>query len=188
MGYFGKELTCFPTFGEINRLVKKKDTRGLVRAIGRMEGRQSTGRGVEKLATMKLRELITAHDRWAVEPLIKAARDESCGRHYNILMALSRIKDDRVFAVLVEMSHNADLRIKKSAIQALGELQDERAVEPLVSLCDDSVRERVVEALTRIGSDRALEALRILLQEERVAPDTERKRTENKAYMGRGKQ
>jgi HEAT repeat protein len=164
MGYFGD---TFPTKDEVRRLVLTKDTKGLVRALGFMEGRQAAGRVLEKLITSQVRELITGEDSWAVDPLIKAAKDESCQRHYNIFMALAKIKDDRVFELLVGMLGSPDLRIRKAAIQALGELQDERAVEPLVSMCDDSVREQVVEALTRIGSERALAAAKRLVGEEK---------------------
>jgi HEAT repeat protein len=168
MGYFGN---TFPTKDDVRRLIVKKDTKGLVRAIGLMAGQQSTGRSLEELVTRKVRELITEHDHWAVDPLIKAARDESCQRHYNIFMALAKVKDARVFDLLVGMLGNPDLRIRRSAIQALGELQDERAVEPLVSTCEDCVRERVAEALVRIGSGKALEALKRLAGEEEARPE-----------------
>jgi HEAT repeat protein len=52
--------------------------------------------------------------------------------------------------------------LREEAARALGEIEDERAVTPLVEVVDDpeqSVRMAVIEALGHIGGEEAREAL-----------------------------
>jgi len=55
---------------------------------------------------------------------------------------------------LLEALKSPDTTVKKYAIEDLGELKDEKAVEPLISLLNDeevAVQEAAAESLIKIG-------------------------------------
>jgi hypothetical protein len=96
-------------------------------------------------------------DKRAVEPLIVALEDYSCTSAIEPLIA---VFGERVF-------RGRDSCVRIAAAWALGEIGDERAVEPLISALGDKisdVREAAASALGKIG-DKAIPALVFHLQD-----------------------
>ena len=65
-------------------------------------------------------------------------------------------------ALLKALDYRKDEDTRYKAVQALGELQEERSVEPLLSLLENDEfqnREPIIEALGRIGDERAIPQL-----------------------------
>lgn len=66
---------------------------------------------------------------------------------------------------LISALSSEDNSIQKEAIELLGDIGDNRAVEPIIQLLgDESVRRIAVEALGKIGDKRAVEDLIELLE------------------------
>jgi HEAT repeat protein len=92
---------------------------------------------------------------------------------------------DRLMPVL----GSEDPQLRLEAARALGEIEDERAVTPLVELVDDPVTEvrlAVVEALGHIGGENAREALLYLAEatEDEVRTAAEKALEEIEAAEG----
>ena len=65
-----------------------------------------------------------------------------------------------------------DIDVRRDAAEALGEIEDERAVEPLIqNLKDKNIRSEVIYALGKIGDERAVDPLIQALGNRRVRED-----------------
>ena len=75
-------------------------------------------------------------DRRAVEPLweVLERTTEDLGIRYELLLALSKFSDVRIFDILVDILDGSDLRKASFAPVPLGNLGDARAVAPLMKL------------------------------------------------------
>jgi HEAT repeat protein len=103
-------------------------------------------------------------DSRAIEPLIDAIEEglvkgKACA-------ALARLKATQAAPAIIPLLEDENERVRSDAADALGELGDLRAVEPLICALqnegwehDWSTNRRVVQALGKLGDPRAREAL-----------------------------
>jgi len=104
----------------------------------------------------------------AVEPLIKALKDENEGVRYGAAEALVKIGKIAV-EPLINALKDESLLVREGAAIALGKIGDSRAVEPLINALKDEngyVREKAAQALGKIGDSRAVEPLINALKDE----------------------
>lgn len=90
-----------------------------------------------------------------VPPLIAEAQSRpgtAQGTREDAMKALARIRDTRVAPAIIEIAQkDTDYFVKEWAIEALGDLGDQRALLPLVEvLRDDRLKELAAKALTKI--------------------------------------
>jgi HEAT repeat protein len=111
-------------------------------------------------------------DERAVEPLLQLLRDEKGSDRSGWLKRAAEasrgIEDEWMLRLYREDLPNITVRF--AAAGALGQIGDERAVEPLLQLLRDerqSVRSAAVSALEKIGDERAVEPLLQLLRDEK---------------------
>ncbi|MCL5037958.1 MAG: HEAT repeat domain-containing protein [Chloroflexi bacterium] len=86
----------------------------------------------------------------------------------SIFSALSEMGD---LNGLLKLLEDEDKNVRSSAVDALGKIGSEKAVEPLIRLLEDEneyVRRSAVDALGKIGSEKAVEPLIRLLKDESV--------------------
>jgi HEAT repeat protein len=105
--------------------------------------------GDEFVRTAAAEALGELGDVRAVEPLVAALKDEEVNVRKAAVRALGRIWE---LTDIVELG-NRDSKVKMAAAEALGELGDVRAVEPLITALKDekvNVRKAAVRALGRI--------------------------------------
>ncbi len=99
-------------------------------------------------------------DPIAVEPLIAKLKRDSNGA---VVKTLGKIGGTRLVNLLIALIKNDDDSIyiqRVRSIDALGEIGDSRAVEPLIAAHKDSMlRRQAAEALGKIGDPRAVEPL-----------------------------
>ena len=101
---------------------------------------------------------------------IELLRDPDADVRSGALSIASVFQDPRIVPATIELLKDSDWWIRISAADTLGGLKDPRAVEPLVAaLGDADVKWSAVEALGRIGDQRALPALGKVLADP--APD-----------------
>lgn len=108
-------------------------------------------------------------DRRAVEPLALARRDKSTER--SAALALARLRDQRVAAVMLPWLGRATPEDRQLAARCLGLLGDPQAVEPLIAAArntDDNPEQRearraAIDALAKLGDRRAVKPLTALL-------------------------
>ena len=94
----------------------------------------------------------------AVEPLIRALKDEHWLVRGGATGALSRIGDIGVVEPLIQLLKDGDWTDRQGAASALGKIGDARAVEPLTQALKDenaSVREAAKEALQKIKTKKS---------------------------------
>ncbi len=164
----------------VQKMMKKKDVNGLIRAIGDAE------RHVRLAAIEALGDI---GDTRAVEPLIAALKDSSWGVRQYAATALGAIGDTRAVKPLTAAFKDNKKIVRKAAAEALAKIGlsvepeaqawylvaleewsrviplGESAIEPLVT----ALREGEVcaaNALGEIGSVRALEPLSAALKED----------------------
>ncbi|GMV43454.1 MAG: hypothetical protein AMXMBFR64_51700 [Myxococcales bacterium] len=115
-----------------------------------------------------MRERIHRTVKEAGEPLIDVVvelmlhKDQEIRR--SALLFSTHFTSPRMVEPVIRMLSDGDWWIRVVAIDLLGRLGDERAVDPLIAaLDDDEIRWSAVEALSRIGSPRALKPIARLL-------------------------
>lgn len=104
----------------------------------------------------------------AVEPLIKALKDEKRRFRRNFARALGEIGDARAFEPMIELLKGKDKGMRCEAAEALGKMGDARAVNPLIHTLKDkkgSVRYSASTALANIGKP-SVEPLKQALNDE----------------------
>lgn len=103
-------------------------------------------------------------DKRAVEPLIQCLEDPHSTVRYRAALALGALKaESSVLALLQLLTNGGSPDDYFAAVRTLGELRDERAVEPLLSLyekvTDDEDRPIILSALSKIGGPKATELI-----------------------------
>lgn len=84
------------------------------------------------------------------------------GDQTDILIALSRLKDERLFDILVPLLNHQNIHVRRAAIRAFGILGDHRAVDlltPLIDFPNVDIRISVIGALGNLKDQRPLEML-----------------------------
>jgi HEAT repeat protein len=102
----------------------------------------------------------------AVEPLIKALREQPEDKSFEITSSLIRVGAHAVGPLIRELD-NGDAKFRRQALYLLGELRDSRAVEfviPMLQEKDFSVAKAAAEALGRLGDAQAAEPLLVFFE------------------------
>lgn len=110
-----------------------------------------------------------AKDARAVEPLIVALGDKSCG--HTAANALAKIGKPAVETLIVALK-NENPFVRRNAAEALGEIKDASAVKPLIDALKDNdliVRRNAAKALGKIKDSSAEESLTSALKDESPA-------------------
>ncbi len=110
-----------------------------------------------------------AKDARAVEPLIAALGDKSCG--HTAANALAKIGKPAVETLIVALK-NENPFVRRNAAEALGEIKDASAVKPLINALKDNdliVRRNAAKALGKIKDSSAEESLTSALKDESPA-------------------
>jgi twitching motility protein PilT len=95
-----------------------------------------------------------------VDPVVELLHDPDPDIRSGAIAVAGAFEDVRIVPSTIELLRDEDWWIRISAADMLGRLKDPRAVEPLVAaLGDAEMKWAVVEALGRIGDQRALPAL-----------------------------
>ena len=96
----------------------------------------------------------------AAAALRTALGDEEGDVRERAAWALGRIRDDAALDGLLELLRDPVREVRERAAWALGTLRNPVAVDGLVAALDDAdALHEVIEALARIGGERAMEAL-----------------------------
>jgi serine/threonine-protein kinase len=101
-----------------------------------------------------------------VQDLLGAIKDDDWWVRSRAGDALAEIGGPRVVDSVVKLITHKDEEIRRTAIEILNSTKDERAVDGLIQATDDTdwwVRERAVDALSKIGSPKALPKLESML-------------------------
>jgi HEAT repeat protein len=102
-------------------------------------------------------------DSAAVGPLIRALDDDDPNVRHGAAEALGKINDHAALEPLIELLNDGFWH-RYAAIFALGEMRDGNAVPHLLGLLDDAMLiEPVIEALGKIGDERALSPLMAIM-------------------------
>ncbi len=118
---------------------------------------EDTNQYIRRSAAESLRIL---GDPSAIEPLVEALNDEYSGIYAAI--SLAHFGDDRGWQYLFDKLKTADRWPRMDIISAFGEIQDPRAIEPLLdslTASDGYLADRVFQALINIGSNDAINAI-----------------------------
>ncbi len=115
-----------------------------------------------------------AKDRSLVESFLRgffehAGMGESFEEAMRHPSTRAKIKFEGAFEDVVNALHSNDDEIREEAVRALGELNDPRAVDPLIDILDDEnryIRREAAKSLGRIGDHRAIPALINALKDE----------------------
>jgi HEAT repeat protein len=140
-------------------------------------GRHGDGRGLDQLVALARDSTVDVRRRATralgqlkqgdvIKVLIEKARDTDEGVRWEAVMALGhehRHQDsaDVVTALIVSLGDQSPW-VRERAAQAVGRFQDERAIQPLMTLLKDSdpeVRDQAVTALGRFGAPQATDSL-----------------------------
>jgi len=110
-------------------------------------------------------------DRRALEPLMKAF--ESKELRGRAAMALRYFKEPRVIKLLIGALHDQDAYIRSVSAEALGEIGDKQAVDPIIELLNDKINRgksqvSAAVALGNLGGKKATPALLKSLRSENV--------------------
>ncbi len=97
----------------------------------------------------------------AVQFLLDALDDDDPDIRMFAVCMLGRIRDDTTVGALCERLSDGNLKVVRSAVEALGEIGSSKAIPALVATYEKiaDVRLQVVEALGKIGDPAAVEAL-----------------------------
>lgn len=127
-----------------------------------------TDREVRREAARALGEI---GDHRAVGPLIEKCRDVSADIVHDAIDALGRIRSGESQAFLLKLLDDERYWVRKAAALGLGNIGGRDSVTALQQLLDrehdQSVFLAAVEALSKIGGNRALHQLRVLLRKAR---------------------
>ena len=103
-----------------------------------------------------------------VEPLVEALNDENSQVCITATDALIEIGDVATDALIASLSHEK-VNVRCDATRALGELNNKKAVEPVIEMLKDewvNVRIYAVTSLGKLGDQRAVPALIEVMQKE----------------------
>lgn len=78
--------------------------------------------------------------------------------------ALATIRATRAVPALLAALGHGDPDVRQAVVEALGEIGDQRAVEPLIKLLRENPCRAAAESLAKLGGPRALQALREVLE------------------------
>ncbi|RPJ53886.1 MAG: HEAT repeat domain-containing protein [Methanobacteriota archaeon] len=160
--------------GPLLKLLRDSDDGMRVIAIvslGRLGDQKATGpliamlrdknRSIREAAAESLQRIGTP----AVESLCQALNDENVHVRANAIVVLGKIGDRRATESLCR-TLAADRELARYAAEALGDLRDTAALEPLIQAlkqCEGAARAKAAEALGKMGSRRAVESLILAL-------------------------
>jgi HEAT repeat protein len=150
MGLFG--LTKI-TPSMIDKMLEKRDVKGLIKALGYKKDNNVVERAAEALG--KIGEP-------AVDALVAALKDNNTSVRRDAASALGKMKDARAVEPLITALADSDPNVRRDVAEALGMIGDARAVEPLIAAfedSDDQVRNYATEALVKFGDARTIEPL-----------------------------
>lgn len=109
-------------------------------------------------------------DERAVKPLVNALNDESLAVREKTAKALGKLeKREAGDALILALSSNTDLSIVSAVIEALGQIGDTMAVDPLIVFMahkEPIIRENTAAALGKLRDSRAVESLIVALNDE----------------------
>jgi len=144
-------------------------------ALGEIKNAKSTGALLRALrdpewcvrdqAAWALREI---HDPKIIAPLAAALKEKDADLAH-IAWVMRHVAGKHAVEELAALMKSADAQARTRIIRVLGELEDRAAVGPLIEVLEDGdpvVRRTAVEALLRIGDDRAEKPLTALLARE----------------------
>lgn len=105
-------------------------------------------------------------DERAIKPLVNTLRDDDIDVRWKAVIALGKIGTPAV-EDLLKAYESEDWQLRSQIAEVLGNIKDERAVEPLIDSLYNSkyknqnkyVRGRIIEALGKIGDERAVDSL-----------------------------
>jgi hypothetical protein len=135
-------------------------------------------KGVDwRLQIKAIREISESHDPRGIEILLRLLNDPFLNYDcpaliFNAAMALGRYKgDSRVVETLLNLASDIKnpISVREAAIQSLGEIQDRRALNPLIDLLRDAsfaIRSSSIKAIGKIGDPSAIPYLEVLLERE----------------------
>ncbi len=115
-----------------------------------------------------------AKDRSLVETFLKgffehAGMGETFDASIRKESERAKVKFEGAFEEVVMALRTGDDEVREEAVRALGELNDRRAVEPLISILNDEnryIRREAAKSLGRIGDERAIPPLISALKDE----------------------
>lgn len=114
-----------------------------------------------------------AEPRQALEPLIRATRDDAAGVRANAVWALGRIGDTRAVGAASTALADRSPMVRQAAAGTLGHLEAKGAVPGLSrALRDDreaTVRRTAAWAIAQIGGEEAIQDLTVALQKDQDA-------------------
>lgn len=147
----------------IEKMEAKKDILGLIMFLQLRKDSH-----VQCLAATSLGRI---GDETAVEPLIKALKDDDFVEKDCAALALGRLGDKRAVLPLIQIFNNEKEGgyIRECAAWAIGKIGDEKSVEPLIKALNDEsfhLRADAAEALGMIGGLRAIKPLIKVLKNE----------------------
>jgi HEAT repeat protein len=132
-----------PSQQAISKTSKSESVESLIAALTHEDGevRNSAAKALGRIG-----------DTRAVEPLSAALKDKYYSVRTSAAEALGKIGDTRAIEPLIAALKDDVEWVRRSAAEALGMIGDMRAFKPLLaSLKDNLVREKVEEALVKIG-------------------------------------
>jgi HEAT repeat protein len=130
---------------EVMELEEKKDIQGLVKVVERSKNKNVVKHAIIALGEMK--------DNRAVEPLIYALNSNLVTiRHYSV-MALGHIGNAKAVKPLVTIIHKEDEyeNVRESAVEALGKIATEEAIDNLVAILGTSLSDKALKVLKVVG-------------------------------------
>jgi HEAT repeat protein len=163
-----QDIEIFDKLPNIEKRKARRDVKGLIEALSHKEWR------IRRDAAIALGELV---DPSAVNPLTAAIFDNDYNVKKSAAAALVKFGAVAV-KPFIDALENNDVIVRRLAVEALGKLQDKRAVEPLINTLikpidipefktgRESVCRDAVAALVKIGDARAVEPLITILRDK----------------------
>ena len=170
----------------VEKMKARRDVNGLIKALRYRKDkgvRQAAAEALVKIGAPAVEPLIAAlkdkdsdvryaaakalgeiKDPRAVEPLIAVPKDYYSGVRYAVTEALVKIGAPAMEPLIAALKDkdSKDSDVRQAAAEALGEIKDPRAVEPLIAALkdeDSDVRAAAAYALGEIKDPRAVEPL-----------------------------
>lgn len=128
----------------LEKLVKKKDIDGLLKALRYKKAHYIRMKAAEALGKLR--------DKKAVDQLIHALEDEDEFVRREAAEALGKIRNKKAVDPLIHMLMDKDEYVRTYAAEALGKIRDKKAVDPLIHVIkDEDMGEAATVALIRLG-------------------------------------
>lgn len=155
-------------------LLSEGDQRVRSAVLELVQGMRHPARAVQKLLRYskelmgwmrdRIQQAIRSLGPELLDPMIELMGHEDPAIRSSALMFASQFSDPRMVEAVIGTLDGADWWTQVVAIETLGRLGDERAVDPLVGfLADDELRWSAIEALAHIGTVKALRPVGTLL-------------------------